>query len=199
MMTVLGEWERFLHERGTIPVLVQCAVMHEQFEAIHPFLDGNGRVGRLLIVLFLIERGRLSAPLLYLSDYIEAHREDYYTLLQRVRTHGDWESWVRFFLTGVAETAQSAVEQAGHVMELRAELRADLQEHPRALELVDHLFMNPYITAARAAELLRISVPTARRVLTELAEAGALREVTGRTWGKLYVADPIHRLVSRDS
>src|SRR4030067_3215383 len=90
MQEALNGWEKFLHQRDQHPDLVHCALMHEHFEAIHPFLDGNGRIGRLLITLFLIERERLSQPLLYLSAYIEAHRQDYYDLLQRVRTHGDW-------------------------------------------------------------------------------------------------------------
>ncbi len=104
MMEALEAWERFLHERGRVPDLVQCALMHEQFEAIHPFLDGNGRVGRLLITLFLIERGRLSQPLLYLSAYIDQHRGEYYSGLQAVHTDGDWKGWIRFFLTGVEVT-----------------------------------------------------------------------------------------------
>ncbi|MDQ3414520.1 MAG: Fic family protein [Verrucomicrobiota bacterium] len=99
MMDCLGNWELFLHKHGEMPDLIQCAVMHEQFEAIHPFLDGNGRVGRLLITLFLIERNRLAQPLLYLSVFIEANRQDYYDLLQRVRTHGDWLSWLNGFCT----------------------------------------------------------------------------------------------------
>jgi Fic family protein len=94
MKELLGDWEEFLHVRNVVPDLIQCAIMHEQFEAIHPFIDGNGRVGRLLITLFLVERERLTQPLLYLSDFIEQHRRDYYELLQRVRTSGDWESWL---------------------------------------------------------------------------------------------------------
>ena len=123
MTGALSDWEKFLHERGRTPDLIQCALMHEQFEAIHPFLDGNGRVGRLLITLFLIERGRLSQPLLYLSAHFEAHRQTYYDLLQRVRTHGDWQSWLAFFLTGVAQTAQEAVRLAGELMDLRERYR----------------------------------------------------------------------------
>src|SRR5665647_1723286 len=111
MTRALGDWELFLHDRTSLPDLVQCALMHEHFEAIHPFLDGNGRVGRLLITLFLTERGRLTQPLLYLSAYIEAHRSDYYDALLRVRTEGDWESWLLFFLRGVQETAVAAAAQ----------------------------------------------------------------------------------------
>ncbi len=191
MHDALTNLERFLHDRGRIPDLVQCALMHEQFEAIHPFLDGNGRIGRLLITLFLIERGRLSQPLLYLSAYIEAHRDDYYTLLQRVRTHGDWASWLRFFLTGVAETAQEAVRQAGQLMHLREEFRKQLHDKPKPLALLDELFINPYMTVTRAAEVLKVSNPTARQAVMLLQKKGLLEETTGRTWGRLYLARPI--------
>src|SRR5574337_1016787 len=112
MQEGLWAWEKFLHERNQLPELIQCALIHEQFEAIHPFLDGNGRVGRLLIPLFLIERGRLSQPLLYLSAYIKAHRHEYYDRLQTVRTDGDWNGWLLFFLAAVTETAQQGVQQA---------------------------------------------------------------------------------------
>jgi len=190
-MKVLGEWELFLHERGKIPDLVQCALMHEQFEAIHPFLDGNGRVGRLLITLFLIERGRLSQPLLYLSAYFEAHRQSYYDLLQRVRTDGDWTGWLRFFLTGVAETAREGVRRAAKLMELRERFQRRLREKAKALALVDHLFLNPYMSVARAERVLKVSNPTARGAVRVLEQKGLLEEITGRTWGRLYLARPI--------
>ncbi len=197
MHEVLAQWERFLHEREQMPDLIQCALMHEQFEAIHPFLDGNGRIGRLLITLFLIERGRLSQPLLYLSAYIEAHRSDYYTLLQRVRTHGDWSGWLTFFLVGVSETAREAVQQAGKLMHLREEFRKQLHEKPKALALLDELFMNPYMTVARASEILKVSNPTARQAVTLLQQRGLLEEITGRAWGRLYLARPILRALER--
>ena len=162
---LLGDWERFLHERNTFSDLIQCAIMHEQFEAIHPFLDGNGRLGRLLITLFLIERGRLLQPLLYPSAYIEAHRQDYYDLLQRVRTHGDWMGWLRFFIAGVTEIALEAVEQAGRLMDLREKFRARLRDKPKALTLLDELFLNPYMSVARAERVLKVSNPTARQAV----------------------------------
>jgi len=188
---LLADWERFLHERGTFPDLIQCAIMHEQFEAIHPFLDGNGRVGRLLITLFLMERGRLPQPLLYLSAYIEAHRQDYYDLLQRVRTHGDWLGWLRFFIAGVTEIALEAVGQAGRLMDLREKFRARLRDKAKARALLDELFLNPYMSVARAARVLKVSNPTARQAVTLLQRKGMLEEMTGRTWGKLYLAKPI--------
>jgi len=191
MQEALWAWEKFLHERSRVPDLIQCGLVHEQFEAIHPFLDGNGRVGRMLIPLFLIERGRLSQPLLYLSAYIEAHRQDYYDCLQRVRTDGDWNSWLRFFLTGVAETAQEGVSQAGKLMELRERFRAQLLERPKALGLMDALFINPFVSVARAARILKVSNPTARQAVQVLQECGMLEEVTGREWNRLYLARPI--------
>lgn len=191
MMDALADWERFLHERDRFPDLIQCAVMHEQFEAIHPFLDGNGRVGRLLITLFLVERGRLSQPLLYLSDYIEAHRQDYYDTLQRVRTEGDWSGWLRFFLVGVEETGRAAVRQASRLMDLREEYRHRLRQKPNALRLLDELFVNPYLTVARAIRILEVSDPTARQVVALLQGEGLLDEVTGRSWRRIYLARPI--------
>lgn len=197
MNDALARWERSLHRRDEYPDLVQCALMHEQFEAIHPFLDGNGRVGRLLITLFLIERKRLTQPLLYLSAYIEAHREDYYRLLQRCRTHCDWPAWLRFFLTGVTETATDAINRAGNLMSLRETWRRRLAGRPNALTLLDALFVNPYVTAAGAQKILDVSNPTARQVIAVLAKAGMLKEATGRKWGQLYVAQPILKVIDK--
>ncbi len=195
MMDILANWEVFLQDRGNFPELIQCAILHEQFEAIHPFLDGNGRVGRLLITLFLIERGRLSQPLLYFSAYLEAHRQEYYDLLQRVRTLGDWNSWLYFFLGGVEETSMQAVRQAGALMDLREKLHHKIQSNPKAAVLIDPLFTNPYMTVSRAAELLHVSLPTARQIVKVLEELGILQEVTGRAWGKTYVAIQILKLI----
>lgn len=196
---LLRDWERFLHERNVLPDLVQCAVMHEQFEAIHPFLDGNGRLGRLLITLFLIERGRLTQPLLYLSAYIEAHRQDYYDLLQQVRTCGDWMTWLRFFIAGVTEIALEAVGQAGRLMDLREKFRARLRNKSKALALLDELFLNPYMSVARAEHVLNVSNPTARQAVMLLQQQGMLEETTGRSWGKLYLARPIMETIERRS
>jgi Fic family protein len=191
MMEALGNWEEFLHERDRFPDLVQCALMHEQFEAIHPFLDGNGRVGRLLITLFLVERGRLPEPLLYLSDYIESHRQEYYDTLQRVRTDGDWPGWLRFFLVGVEETARAAVRQASRLMDLREAYRQRVGRKPNALRLLDELFVNPYLTTARAVRVLGVSAPTARQAIALLLGEGMIAETTGRSWGRVYLARPI--------
>jgi len=197
MMEALEAWERFLHERGRVPDLVQCALMHEQFEAIHPFLDGNGRVGRLLITLFLIERGRLSQPLLYLSAYIDQHRGEYYGGLQAVHTDGDWKGWIRFFLTGVEVIAQDAVVQAAKLMELRERWRERLADYPKAAQLIDALLVNPYMSVARAQRLLKVSNPTARQLVARLEKLELLTEITGREWGRLYLARPILRIIEQ--
>jgi Fic family protein len=191
LMDTLSNWELFLHERGRFPDLIQCALMHEQFEAIHPFLDGNGRLGRLLISLFLIERGRLSQPVLYLSAYFEARRRDYYEALQHVRTDGDWTGWLRFFLAGVEETAKEAVRHAARIMDLHDSLRQDLRQKPHAVTLVEALFANPFVTISRAAQLLNVSYPTARQVVAYLQTEGLLEEISGRAWRRMYVARPI--------
>jgi len=174
-----------------MPDLVQCALVHEQFEAIHPFLDGNGRVGRLLITLFLTERGRLTRPLLYLSAYIEAHRSEYYDALLRVRTDGDWPSWLLFFLTGVRATAERAATQARDLTSVREEYRQKVAGRPKALALVDQIMKSPYTTVAEAQRLLDVTNPTARAAVQRLVEVGLLEEVGKRKWRRLYVARPV--------
>jgi len=191
MHACLDAWEKFVHRRDEVPDLIQCALAHEQFEAIHPFLDGNGRVGRLLITLFLIERGRLSQPLLYLSDYIDEHRKDYYELLQRVRTHGDWNAWIRYFLTGVERIARKAVQQSSKLIDIRERYRDALTDKARAAVLLDELMMNPFITVPRAQKSLRVSNPTARRTVELLIERGIIAPLGDRRWGKVYVSKEI--------
>lgn len=191
MHECLKHWERFVNLRGTMPVLVQCALIHEHFEAIHPFLDGNGRIGRLLVTLFLIERGRLSKPLLYLSSYIEQSRDRYYESLQRIRTHGDWTGWLRYFLTALRATSRSAIEQSRSILKLREKYRAKLAQQRRALTLLDELFINPYTTVARASERLGVTAPTAQKTIKLLEKARMLKEATGRDWGRMWLARPI--------
>ncbi len=196
MLECLAQWERFVHDRDTMPELIQCAIMHEHFEAIHPFLDGNGRIGRLLITLFLMERNRLSKPLLYLSSYIESHRRDYYDLLQRIRTDGDWLNWIRYFLTAVRETARSAIDQSQSILVVRDRYRQKLGKEHRALSLLDSLFVNPYTTVARAAKELGVTLPTAQKTIDQLVKVKMLKEATGRGWGRHWLAEPILHVVN---
>jgi Fic family protein len=196
MHECLKRWEHFLnnHESG-LPELIQCAIIHEHFEAIHPFLDGNGRIGRLLITLFLVERRRLSKPLLYVSTYIEQHRTDYYNLLQRIRTHGAWSEWIRYFLTAVRESARSAINQSQAIFALRDRYRHAFQTNHRALSLLDSLFINPYTTVTRAREVLGVTAPTAQKTIDALVRANMLKEATGRGWGRYWLARPILKIV----
>jgi Fic family protein len=199
MHVALDAWESFLHDRDSLPVLIQCALMHEHFESIHPFLDGNGRVGRLLVTLFLVERGRLPEPLLYLSAFIDATRDDYYDLLQRIRTHGDWRSWILYFLRGVEVTAVAAAAQSARLMDLWSRYERELRDHPKAHVLVAPLFANPYMTVARAEQILGVSNPTARKAVTLLADRGLLAQVPESPWGRLYVAQPVLNVLRETS
>lgn len=193
----LDDFEQFLHTRSLRP-LVQAAVLHYQFEAIHPFGDGNGRVGRLLVALFLAERGLLPQPLLYLSAYFERTRDDYYEGLLRVSTHGDWDRWVRYFLEGVRQQADEAIELSDRLIALHARYREELQAKrvtANALALVDLLFENPLVYTGRAQAELGVSAPTARNTIKALEEHGVVREITGRSWGRVYRADEIYALL----
>jgi Fic family protein len=193
----LADWERFANDRtGSLPDLIQCAVLHAQFEAIHPFLDGNGRIGRLLITLFLIERDRLSKPLLYLSSYIERHKPAYYDLLQRTRTDGDWPAWIHYFLTAVRDTARDAIAQSQAIFAVRDRYRAKLDKKHRALSLLDALFVNPYTSVSRAVEHLGVSVPTAQKTIEQLVAVNMLREASGRERGRYWTAPPILKVVN---
>ncbi|MBV8780382.1 MAG: Fic family protein [Phycisphaerae bacterium] len=197
MHECLKDWEQFANDRsGKLPDLIQVAILHEHFESIHPFLDGNGRIGRLLITLFLMERDRLSKPLLYLSSYIESHKSEYYELLQRIRTDGDLRSWLLYFLTAVRDTARSAIKQSQTIFEVRERYRAKLDKRHRALSLLDALFVNPYTTVARAASTLGVTSPTAQKTIDQLVEAKMLREATGREWGRYWLAQPILDVVN---
>lgn len=195
MQECLKHWETFMNQRRQMPELIQCALIHEHFETIHPFLDGNGRIGRLLITLFLIERERLSKPLLYLSSYIEQSKSDYYNLLQRIRTHGEWTPWLRYFLVAVRDTARSAIAQSQGILALREKYREKLNRQHRALTLLDELFINPYTTVSRAANRLGVTAPTARKTIGLLEKVGMLEEATGKEWGRVWLARPILNVV----
>ncbi len=193
MQVALSDFENFLHDK-TLPPLVVAALAHYQFEAIHPFGDGNGRIGRLLISLLLHERGLLPQPLLYISAYFERSGVEYYDRLLRVSTHGDWHGWLTYFLKGVAIQAQAAVDDAERLLDLQAryhDLLSGARARQAAHRLIDQLFMNPYITAPRAAKVLKVSAPTARAAIRDLEAQGILCEQTGRKWGQLFLAGSI--------
>jgi Fic family protein len=186
--------EKFLHDDPVpTPILIKAAVAHVQFETIHPFLDGNGRVGRLLITLLLCAEEVLQQPLLYLSLYFKQNRDAYYDHLQRVRTDGAWEEWLVFFLEGVIAVASSATETARRIRALVEADRARIHGFGRgaasALRMHELAGRRIVLTATRAASELGLSVPTVNAALGRLEEAGILREVTGRRRGRLFVYD----------
>lgn len=193
VMACMGALESYLHARDDLPPLVQTALIHAQFETIHPFLDGNGRVGRLLITLFLCERGILSQPLLYLSAYLKRHRAEYYDRLTAVRESGAWEPWVRFFLRGVVEVSQEATVTARRILQLRDHARR-LDLSAGGVRLVDVLFERPILTVRQAEGLLNTSFATANKAVEELEKAGLLREVTGQRRNRRYHFEPYLRL-----
>lgn len=190
----IADLERFLHDHNEpTPILVKAAVAHAQFETIHPFLDGNGRVGRLLITLLLCSQEVLRRPLLYLSLYFKTHRELYYDHLQRVRLDGAWEPWLTFFLEGVVEVAASTTDTTQRLVRMLETHRRTIHEFGRAAgtahrvhDLASRLVV---IRPTLAASLLEMTEPPVYAAINRLEEAGILREVTGRRRGKLYVYD----------
>jgi Fic family protein len=200
MERALADWEKFSHENIELPLLVRCALLHYQFETIHPFLDGNGRLGRLLIVFFLVEQGALPSPLLYLSSYFEQRRSDYTDRLQAVRERGEMQGWLQFFLHGVEVQATDAVARAERLADLREGYRHQLAgTRSRAAEVVDLLFENPIASAPAVAASLGITGQGAKYLITQLEERAILRPfeaVPGRrnTW----LAEAILDIVAED-
>ena len=191
VMPLMGDLEKFMHDPRRLPLLVKAALVHVQFETIHPFLDGNGRLGRLLITLLLCSEGALSEPILYLSLYLKTHRNDYYEHLQRVRTDGDWEAWVLFFLQGILDTAEQATTSAKAILQLLERDREKIEQLGRAsgsaLRLYEYLQRQPITSVARAAKRLRVTEPTVRASLVHLERLKIVRELTGRQRGRLFV------------
>jgi len=175
---LLADWERFAHEEPEMPLLVQNALLHSQFETIHPFLDGNGRLGRLLLVFFLVARGRLGAPLLYLSAYVERHRQAYYDGLQAIREKGNPIPWIELFLTAVQTQASDAVRRAQRIVELREQYRQAAMTigTANAMALVELICENPVVTTRSIEGRLGVSRPTALRLLRRMEEQGVLSE-----------------------
>lgn len=199
MQEALTNLERFLHDRTAHPALVHCAIAHAQFETIHPFIDGNGRVGRLLVTLLLCERGILGRPLLYLSYYLKAHRARYYDLLMAIRHDGDWEGWLKFFLRGVYEVSEAATRTAREILALREQHRTLVQDNANAQRLIDVLFERPIISIRAAERHLGCSYITAQRVVEELERLGILREITGKRRNRRYRYQPYVNLFQQQS
>jgi len=202
MHEALDAWERYLHAESDLPLLVQCALMHYQFEAIHPFVDGNGRVGRLLIPLYLAEKGLVSKPLLYLSAYFEANRSDYYGRLLAISQRGEWAEWITFFLRGVAEQAHDAVVRSQRLLGLREAYRdrfLGMRASSLRLRLIDLLFEMPVVSMPLAAARLRVSRVSANRALGDLEAQRVIREVTGHKRNRVFIAEELLRAIEEDA
>ncbi len=178
------------HFFSLLPGLLISALAHAQFETIHPFLDGNGRVGRLLITFMLVEAKILAKPLLYLSVFLKEHRTEYYDRLTAVRAKGDWEAWVKYFLNGVSETAKMASVTGVKIIKLREQHRTVLSKNRHGLALLDSLFDRPILDVKRASEVMQCSVVTAGKVVRDLVADGIIVEMTGQARNRVFRYEP---------
>ena len=199
----LADLERFLHRDDAMPLLLKIGLAHAQFETIHPFLDGNGRLGRLLITFLLCERGVLGKPVLYLSHYFKRHRAAYYERLQAVRDDGDWEGWLRFFLLGVAQVSAQAVETARRILALREQHRSRITDHfGRAAghghRVLESLYRHPIVSVEDVRRLTGTTYPAANQLVRRFVEQKILRETTGQARHRRFQYDGYVRLFTEE-
>lgn len=201
MLKGLGELEKFINAPlNNIPVLVWLAMIHYQIEAIHPFLDGNGRIGRLMITLLLCAKGILDKPLLYLSAYFERNRLRYYDLLLRVSTHGQWVEWTQFFLQGIIEQSNDAFERARQLLDLQQQYHKIVHTTKRTamqIRLVDLLIERPLITTVYVKKILNISYPAAKNNINKLIKAGILKEAVTAGRNKFFIAEKVLEVINK--
>lgn len=198
MHLALDALEKFIHTASDIPILVRAGMIHYQFEAIHPFLDGNGRVGRLLITLLLCEWGLLPQPLLNLSVYIERYRQEYYDHLLAVSQRGEWETWLRFFLRGVSEQARDSVQRMENLRQIREKYQPIVESErnsERMEAVVDFLFSRPIFTARQAAGELKMPFKTIQDYIVKLEKAGFIKEITGFSRNRVYRSEEILKAI----
>ncbi len=196
---LMADIEKFAHnEQAFLPDLLKIALIHYQFETIHPFLDGNGRVGRLLITLYLVDKEILKKPILYLSDFFERHRMLYYDNLMRVRTHNDIKQWFKFFLVGVIETAKNGIATFDAILKLKKEKEEIIQKNStrshHLLKILEKLYQKPVINAAQIVKITGVSMPTAYKILEELKQYEILKEVTGGKRSQIFMFESYIRL-----
>ena len=202
ILDCMSDLEKYLHDKeDKLPMLIRAALVHHQFETIHPFLDGNGRLGRLLVTLMLCTDGILSEPILYLSLYLKANRQDYYSLLQRVRDTGDWESWLEFFLTGVRDTAMQAAAAVREILAIIQSDRKKIADIGRgagsALQVHQYLEKKPLAVISQVMKDLNLSTPTVTAALLNLERLGIVRETTGKQRGRVFVYDAYFKILER--
>ncbi|NLJ39752.1 MAG: Fic family protein [Candidatus Atribacteria bacterium] len=201
MMECLQKLEKFLYTNNNLPPLIEVAMVHYQFEVIHPFLDGNGRVGRLLIIFLLCSRNVLSKPLLYLSAFFEQHRQRYYDLLLKVSANGAWRDWIEFFLQAVLKQSEDAVLRSRQLQELQRQyfhIGREKRFPPSALQLIDFIFMKPVINTKSAQDFLNLSFPGTQKSIKMLLEAGILTEITGRQRDRAYAAREVLKILDKE-
>ena len=196
---LISDIEQFVHnDKQHFPELLKIALVHYQFETIHPFLDGNGRVGRLLITLYLVSRGILKQPVLYLSDFFERNRQLYYDNLMRVREKNDLLQWFKFFLVGVIETAKSSITTFDNILKLQKQVEAQIQtlgsRTANAQKVLHYLYKRPMVDAAKVCKVADISSASAYKLIADLEQFGILKEITGGKRGKMYVFDAYLKL-----
>lgn len=200
MHEALNSFEKYLHAKSDLPPLIRLALIHYQFEAIHPFLDGNGRVGRLLVTLLLCSEGLLSQPLLYLSAFFERFRDEYYQRLLSVSQSGQWKEWIFYFLKGITSQAKDAIRRSDHLLALWQKYRTKLQEARASalvLQLIDELFSYPAITNRKAANKLSVTPRAAQLNIEKLQEANILQEATGKSRNRVYIAPEIISIIEQ--
>ena len=202
MVNALNDLETFIYSKEPMPDLIKVGLVHAQFETIHPFLDGNGRVGRLLITFLLCERQIMQRPLLYLSHYFKQNRDAYYSHLQAVRDSGHWERWLKFFLRGVLEVAEEATSTAQTIVSMREEQRRLVGQHfgrgaQKALLLLEGLYFRPHISVASAASIAGLTFPNANTLVAQFVELGLLVEVTGRRRDRRFLFGPYVDVLER--
>lgn len=201
MMIALGNWENFLHDDADyIPILLKVGIAHAQFETIHPFLDGNGRIGRLLITFLLCEANIMHRPCLYISHYFKRYKSEYYARLQDTRDKGDWEGWIKFFLRGVSEVAQEATKTASTILQVREDTQKLISEKltragaGNAMALLSQLFYRPVVTVQQVSEIITMTYATANYLVSDLENIGILKEITGWGRNRRYSFEPYLRL-----
>jgi Fic family protein len=200
----LSDLEKFLHGNDDLPVLIKVGLAHAQFETIHPFLDGNGRVGRLLITFLLCERGLLHKPVLYLSHYFKRHRQEYYDRLQAIRDAGDWEGWLTFFLRGISEVSVQAADTARRILDIRERRRQQITESlgraaGNGLKVLEHLFRAPIISVKRVRTITQTEFPSANQLVQRLVQLGVLKEITGHARNRRFRFEEYVRLFAEDT
>jgi len=194
LKAILGQFEKFLHDES-LPALLQIGMAHAQFETIHPFLDGNGRVGRLLIAFMLYQKEILETPVLYISHYFKKYRQQYYEQLQAVRENGSWEAWLKFFLQGIYEVSQEATQTSRKIVDLREAHRKLIAEHfgrvaGNAMQVLETLYQKPFIKVQDIKDLTQVSYPAANQLMNKFVAHGLLQEVTGQARNRQFRYGP---------